>query len=231
VLRPQAEPPPGRKAVFVGDLNDRGPDSPGVLRLVMDMARRGHAMTVLGNHDNKLLRKLRGNNVQPTQGLAATLEQLAREPPEMGGVIREFLESLPTHLVLDRGRLVVAHAGLREDLHGRVSPRVQSFALFGDTTGDTDDAGLPVRLNWAADYHGSALVVYGHTPTADPWWQNETVNIDTGCVFGGRLTALRYPEREMVSVPAQGRYADPSRAFLTHGPATSYDGQGTGGPP
>ncbi|MFQ3652305.1 MAG: AAA family ATPase [Gemmataceae bacterium] len=214
VLRPQAEPPPGRKAVFVGDLVDRGPDTPGVLRLIAQMAARGHALSVLGNHDNKLLRKLRGYQVQPTHGLALTLEQLAREPAELADSLREFLETLPTHLVLDQGRLVVAHAGLREDLQGRVSPRVHSFALFGDTTGETDEAGLPIRLNWAANYHGSALVVYGHTPVAEPWWQNQSVNIDTGCVFGGRLTALRYPERETVSVPARQRYADPSRAFL-----------------
>jgi len=214
VLRPQVEPPPGRKAVFVGDLGDRGPDTPGVLRLVAQMAARGHALSVLGNHDNKLLRKLRGNNVQTTQGLALTLEQLAREPPELAEYLREFLETLPSHLVLDQGRLVVAHAGLREDLQGRVSPRVHSFALFGDTTGETDEAGLPVRLNWAANYHGTALVVYGHTPVAEPWWQNQTVNIDTGCVFGGRLTALRYPERETLSVPARKRYADSSRVFL-----------------
>jgi protein phosphatase len=226
VLRPQAEPPPGRKAVFVGDLGDRGPDTPGVLRLIAQMASRGHAMSVLGNHDNKLLRKLRGNNVQPTHGLALTLEQLSREPPELAEALREYLETLPTHLVLDEGRLVVAHAGLREDLQGRVSPRVHSFALFGDTTGETDEAGLPIRLNWAAGYHGAALVVYGHTPVAEPWWQNQTVNIDTGCVFGGRLTALRYPERETVSVPARQRYADPSRAFLNQeGPEPPTPGE------
>lgn len=213
--RPRVEPPPGRKAVFVGDLGDRGPDTPGVYRVIMELTRRGHALSVLGNHDNKLLRKLRGNNVMTTHGLALTLDQLQREPPALADAILAYLEGLPTHLVLDAGRLVVAHAGLREDLHGRVSPRVQSFALFGDTTGETDDAGLPVRLNWAEGYHGSALVVYGHTPAAGPWWQNNTVNLDTGCVFGGRLSALRYPEREIVSVPARGRYAEPSRAFLT----------------
>ncbi|NBO92451.1 MAG: hypothetical protein EBV06_09110 [Planctomycetia bacterium] len=218
IPRPRVEPPPGRKLLFVGDLGDRGPNTPGVLRLIMDMARRGQAMSVLGNHDNKLLRKLRGNNVQLTHGLTQTLEQLEHEPPELADAIRDFLETLPTHLVLDRGRLVVAHAGLREDLHGRVSPRVHSFALFGDTTGETDEAGLPIRLNWAADYHGAALVVYGHTPTAEAWWQNQTVNIDTGCVFGGRLSALRYPEREVVSVAARRRYAEAARAFLTPTP-------------
>jgi protein phosphatase len=200
------EPPPDRKAVFVGDFGDRGPDSPAVYRLVMAMVRAGNALCVMGNHDNKLLRKLRGHDVQLSHGLAVTLEQLAKEPPELGEEIGAFLEGLVNHYVLDHGKLVVAHAGLHEDLQGRVSAKVRSFALFGDTTGEKDDYGLPIRRNWAEEYRGRALVVYGHTPVAEPAWQNNTVNIDTGCVFGGRLTALRYPEREIVSVPALRAY-------------------------
>ncbi|MBY0228840.1 MAG: AAA family ATPase [Gemmataceae bacterium] len=212
---PFAVPPFGRRAVFVGDLCDRGPDSPSVLRLVADMVRRGHAFSVLGNHDYKLLRHLRGNEVKPTHGLTGTLEQLAAHPPGLAASVRDFLEGLPTHLVLDRGRLVVAHAGLREDLQGRVGGRVQAFALYGDTTGKTDDHGLPERRNWAAEYQGRATVVYGHTPVREPIWQGQTVNIDTGCVFGGRLTALRWPEREEVSVPARSSYETHARPLLT----------------
>jgi protein phosphatase len=208
------EPPEGRKAIFVGDLGDRGPDTPGVYRLVMPMVRGGRAYCVLGNHDNKLMRKLRGSDVNPAHGLALTLEQLEREPAELKGEILDFLEGLPDHLVLDDGKLVVAHAGLREDLQGRVSGRVRSFALFGDTTGQKDEHGLPVRLDWAADYRGRAAVVYGHTPVPEPTWRHNTINVDTGCVFGGRLTALRYPEREFVSVPARRQYCEPARAFL-----------------
>jgi protein phosphatase len=208
------EPPTGRKAVFVGDFGDRGPETPAVYRLVLSMVRAGHALCVLGNHDNKLLRKLRGNDVQVSHGLNTTLEQLAREPPELRAEIRDFLEGLVNHYVFDDGKLVVAHAGLREDLQGRVSPQVHSFALFGDTTGKTDEFGLPVRLDWPDQYRGKALVVYGHTPVAEPAWLNSTVNIDTGCVCGGRLTALRYPELEIVSVPALRKYCDYGRPFL-----------------
>jgi protein phosphatase len=213
------EPPPGRKAIFVGDLGDRGPNTPAVYRLVMPMVQRAQALCVLGNHDNKLLRKLRGNDVQLSHGLAATMEQFADQPPEWIAGVRDFLDRLVSHYVLDDGKLVVAHAGLREDLQGRASGKVRSFALFGDTTGETDDFGLPVRLNWAADYRGRALVVYGHTPVPDPAWQNNTVNIDTGCVFGGRLTALRYPERETLSVPSLRQYSEPARPFLGNGEA------------
>lgn len=212
--RPVAIPPAGRKAVFVGDLGDRGPDTPGVYRLVMGMVRAGQAFCVLGNHDFKLLRCLRGHQVKMSHGLHETMDQLAAEPPELSDEIRRFLEHRTNHYLLDNGRLVVAHAGLREDLHGRVSGRVQSFALYGDTTGDKDEFGLPIRRNWGAEYRGRALVVYGHTPVPEPAWLNETVNIDTGCVFGWRLSALRYPEREVVSVPALRQYCPPGRPFL-----------------
>ncbi|MFN8709924.1 MAG: polynucleotide kinase-phosphatase, partial [Planctomyces sp.] len=125
-----------------------------------------------------------------------------------------FLDSLVSHYVLDDGKVVVAHAGMKEAMQGRGSGKVRDFALYGETTGETDEFGLPVRHNWAAEYRGSAMVVYGHTPVPEPDWLNRTVNIDTGCVFGGKLTALRYPEREFVSVPARQTYCEPARPFL-----------------
>jgi protein phosphatase len=206
-------PPPGRKAVFLGDLGDRGPRTPAVLRLVMSMVAAGTALCVPGNHDVKLLRKLRGKNVQITHGLAETLAQL-ESSPELLPAIEKFLDSLIGHYVLDECRLVVAHAGMKERYIGRASGRVREFALYGETTGETDEFGLPVRYNWAAEYRGSAHIVYGHTPVLEADWLNRTINIDTGCVFGGKLTALRWPEKEIVSVPAKQTYAEPSKPFL-----------------
>ncbi|HEY1015095.1 MAG TPA: polynucleotide kinase-phosphatase, partial [Herpetosiphonaceae bacterium] len=206
--------PPGRTAVFLGDLVDRGPATPKVLRLVMGMVGAGQALCVPGNHDMKLMRKLSGRNVQVTHGLGETLEQLAAEPPEFVDQLKPFLDGLVSHYVLDDGKLVVAHAGMKEKLQGRGSGRVREFALYGETTGETDEFGLPIRYNWAAEYRGKAAVVYGHTPVPEPEWLNNTINIDTGCVFGGRLTALRYPERELVSVDARHTYAQPARPFL-----------------
>src|SRR6185312_10743394 len=116
-----------------------------------------------------------------------------------------------SHYVFDQGKLVVAHAGLREEMHGRGSGAVRSFAMYGETTGETDEYGLPVRYNWAGDYRGRASVVYGHTPVPYADWLNNTICVDTGCVFGGKLTALRYPERELVSVPARQTYYEPAR--------------------
>src|SRR5688500_2948848 len=205
--------PNDRKAIFLGDLVDRGPRVPDVLRLVMRMVESGTALALPGNHDVKLMRKLRGRDVQISHGLAESLAQLDAEPPEFRARVADFIDDLVSHYVLDDGKLVVAHAGMKEEMQGRGSGRVRDFALFGETTGETDEFGLPVRFNWAAEYRGRAIVVYGHTPVPEPEWLNRTINLDTGCVFGGRLTALRSPELELVSVAAHRVYADPVRPF------------------
>jgi protein phosphatase len=210
----EVTPPDGRRAIFLGDYGDRGPDTPAVLKLVMSMAEAGTAICLPGNHDIKLVRKLKGRDVQITHGLAETLDQLESEFDELRDQIRDFLDGLVSHVVLDEGKLVVAHAGMKQAYQGRSSGRVRDFALFGETTGETDEFGLPIRLQWASEYRGRAAVVYGHTPVAEPEWINDTINIDTGCVFGGRLTALRWPERELVSVPASRTYYEPVKPFL-----------------
>jgi protein phosphatase len=207
-------PPAGRRAIFVGDLVDRGPKIPSVLRLVMKMVEAGTAFCVIGNHDTKLMRKLKGRDVQITHGLADSLDQLEKESPEFREQVSAFIDDLVSHYVFDDGRLVVAHAGMKEEMQGRGSGAVREFAMYGETTGETDEFGLPIRYNWAADYRGKAMVVYGHTPIPEPEWLNRTINIDTGCVFGGKLTALRYPEKELISVPALHTYCAPAKPFI-----------------
>ncbi len=223
----EVTPPEGRKAVFVGDYGDRGPNTPGVLKLVMGMAEAGTAICLPGNHDTKLVRKLKGRDVQITHGLAETLEQLSSESETFRDQARDFLDGLVSHVVLDDGKLVVAHAGMKQAYQGRSSGRVRDFALFGETTGETDEFGLPIRLPWAADYRGQAAVVYGHTPVAEPEWVNNTIDIDTGCVFGGRLSALRWPERDLVSVLAARTYYEPAKPL----PQTNHAGAEDQRPP
>ncbi|MCT9111069.1 polynucleotide kinase-phosphatase [Streptomyces mirabilis] len=210
--------PQGRTAVFVGDLVDRGPDTPGVLRRVMSMVAAGDALCVPGNHENKLGRYLKGRKVQHSHGLAETIEQLDGESEEFHARVREFVDGLVSHYVLDGGRLVVCHAGLPEKYHGRTSGRVRSHALYGDTTGETDEFGLPVRYPWAEDYRGRAAVVYGHTPVPTATWLNNTICLDTGAVFGGKLTALRWPERELVDVPAERVWYEPTKPLASEAP-------------
>lgn len=206
---PQYAHPEGRKAVFLGDLVDRGPRILETIKLVRNMVVSGTALCVPGNHDMKLLRQLQGKKVKVNHGLEQTLAELAAISDADKNAIREFLQSMISHYVLDEGRLVVAHAGMKQEFQGRGSARVRDFALYGETTGEIDAFGLPVRYNWAAEYRGEAIVVYGHTPVPTVEWLNNTVDIDTGCVFGGRLTALRYPEKECVSVAAARVYCEP----------------------
>ncbi|MFI1359050.1 polynucleotide kinase-phosphatase [Streptomyces sp. NPDC020898] len=216
--------PDGRTAVYVGDLVDRGPDSPGVLRRVMSMVGSGNALCVPGNHENKYGRHLKGRKVQHTHGLAETIEQMTDESDEFRAQVREFIDGLVSHYVLDGGRLVVCHAGLPEKYHGRTSGRVRSHALYGETTGETDEFGLPVRYPWAEDYRGRAAVVYGHTPVPEASWLNNTICLDTGAVFGGKLTALRWPERELVDVPAEQVWYEPVRPLRAEAPG-GHDGR------
>ncbi|MEO0492052.1 MAG: polynucleotide kinase-phosphatase [Actinomycetota bacterium] len=203
--------PEGRRALFLGDLVDRGPGSDRVLELAMAMVDAGTALCILGNHENKLGRALAGRNVTVSHGLAETLEQLDARPPEFREQVAAFIDGLVSHYILDEGRLVVAHAGLPERYQGRSSGRVRSIALYGDTDGETDEFGLPIRYPWAEDYRGPATVVYGHTPVPDAEWLNNTICLDTGAVFGGRLTALRWPEKELVEVNAEREYYEPIR--------------------
>lgn len=208
----QAVPPTGRRALFLGDLVDRGPEVVQVLELVMGMVEAGHALCLPGNHDDRLMRALLGRPVQTLHGLEATLEQLNAQGSSFRERVLCFFKGLPSHLVLDSGKLVAAHAGLRADLQNRDSKRVRAFCLYGDPTGRLDSEGLPERRDWVREYRGRATVVYGHTPVATAAWRNNTMNLDTGCVFGGRLSALRWPEKELVSVPARQAWCESPRS-------------------
>jgi len=209
--------PEGRRLVFVGDLVDRGPRSPDVLRIAMSMVESGQALCVPGNHDVKLLRWLNGRNVKLNHGLEQTVEQFDKEHASFRPLVKSFIDSLVSHAWLEDGKLAVAHAGLKEEMLGRSSGAVREFCLYGETSGETDEFGLPIRYNWAAEYRGATTIVYGHTPVPDAEWLNNTLCIDTGCVFGGKLTALRWPEKEIVSVPAREVYSEPIRP-LGHPP-------------
>jgi protein phosphatase len=198
--------PDGRTAIFLGDLCDRGPNSVDVLRTAMKMVRMNRALCVLGNHDIKLQKYLSGKNILIQDDLELTIAELSAETESFRNEVRYFLEKQISHYVLDDGRLVVSHAGIKEEYIGRDTLRVRNFCLYGETTGENDEHGLPIRLNWAGEYHGKSIVVYCHTPCIDTQTINNTFGIDTGCVFGGKLTALRYPEMLTVSIDAFGKY-------------------------
>jgi protein phosphatase len=216
-------PPIGRKAIFLGDLVDRGPNSPDVLRIVMSMVAAGTGYCIQGNHERKFGRWLEGRKVTIAHGLQQTIDQIEGVDRGLRERLPPFLNDLRSHLWLDGGRLAVAHAGLKEEMIGRGSGAVREFALYGETTGEIDAFGLPVRADWAADYRGLTTVVYGHTPVPEAQWVNNTLCIDTGCVFGGKLTALRWPEKTMVQVPARQVWFEPVRPLVP--PADPRSGQ------
>lgn len=205
--------PQGRKLVLAGDLVDRGPKVPEVLNLAMHGQQASRVFSVVGNHDDKLLRALKGKELDLRHGLRESLEQIDTHPENFRVEALTFLESLPSYLVFDAGQLIVSHAGIDEEFIGQDSEKIRQICMYGKTTGEVDEYGLCVRYPWAEDYKGEAMVVYGHTPNSNPAMLNNTINIDTGCVFGGRLTAFRYPEKEMISVPAHKFYFSPPKPF------------------
>lgn len=214
---PEVSSPTSRRLVFLGDLTDRGPHNLACYETVAQLVSEGKALCVRGNHDAKLLRYLENAQVTMTNGMSRTVSELDTRDGAYRESMKQFLGELGYHYVLDEGRLVVVHGGLKEAYHNRVSGRISSFCLYGDTNGQVDDTGFPVRKDWDLDYRGEAKVVYGHTPVTRPVWVNNTLNIDTGCVFGGGLTALRYPEMEIVTMPALQTYWTPKRPLKEPG--------------
>jgi protein phosphatase len=206
----------GRTAVFIGDLADRGPRNADALRLVMRMVAAGVAFCVPGNHDGQLMGYLAGEAVPVVWGLDVTLAELDREPPAFREDVRVFFDSLKSHYVFDDGRLVVAHTGLPESLHGVDTPDVWQLAVYGGT-GDLEPGDLEKRHPWITAYEGRAAVIYGHTRILEPVWLNNTIDIDTGCVYGWRLTALQWPERRLVQVPAEAIHFPSTKPFLPSG--------------
>lgn len=198
--------PEQRRLVFVGDLTDRGPQSLRVVQLVTRLVRQQEALYVPGNHCDKLYRLFLGRNVQITHGLETTVAELARLSEKTKATIKkEFIylhENSPYYLLLDDGNLIVSHAGISQDLIGKNNKKVKTFCLYGDITGEKDVTGFPIRQDWAQEYKGESWIVYGHSPVKQPRFVNRTVNIDTGCVFGGHLTGLRYPEMTLEMVPS-----------------------------
>ncbi|RLL45075.1 bis(5'-nucleosyl)-tetraphosphatase PrpE [Oceanobacillus piezotolerans] len=205
--------PDGRIPVFVGDITDRGPASIAVLQLVYTMVVKNKiAKYVPGNHCNKLYRFFLGNKVQLKHGLETTVAEFeARNGKEQTEIKKQFkilYEQAPLYLEIKEQNAVVAHAGIKEDLIGQTGKRVQTFVLYGDITGESHSDGRPIRRDWAKSYQGNKWIIYGHTPVLEPRIKNKTINIDTGCVFGNKLTAFRLPEEETVSVPSLQEFVE-----------------------
>ncbi|MGM9987285.1 MAG: bis(5'-nucleosyl)-tetraphosphatase PrpE [Bacillaceae bacterium] len=202
---------PNRILGFVGDITDRGPASLKMIEIVFELVMiHKRAYYVPGNHCNKLYRYFLGRNVQVTHGLETTVAEYkalsSKKQDEIKNKFITLYESNPLYRQLDNNRFILCHAGIRQNLIGKSNREVKTFVLYGDITGEKHPDGSPVRRDWAKEYRGKQLIIFGHTPVKEPVILNNTYNIDTGCVFGHKLTALRYPELELVSVDSSMPY-------------------------
>ncbi len=202
--------PQGRRLISVGDVADKGQKNISCLNFWIDQVAQGGAFWVHGNHCNKLYRYFLGNHVHISHGLENTVAELKAMTAEERGALKmrymRCYESQCYYLLLDKKRLAVVHGGLQAENMGRFSGGIKAVCLYGETTGKLDASGRPERKDWAACYTGNALVVYGHTEVPQAKLVNNTIDIDQGCVYGGKLTAFRYPEREIVQVDAKRVY-------------------------
>lgn len=202
--------PEGRKLAFVGDITDRGPQSLKMINTVYGLVQQDLAYYVPGNHCNKLYRYFLGNKVQLTHGLETTVAEFeALDRRQQLHVRKSFIqlyENAPLYQVFTKEKLVIVHAGISEELIGKHHSRVKTFVLYGDITGEKNQDGSPVRRDWAQYYKGEPYIVYGHTPVTEVRKVGKTYNIDTGAVFGRKLSSLRFPEFEIVSVPSTMPY-------------------------
>ncbi len=208
--------PEGRMAVFLGDVVDRGPGIVRAMQRVTSMTAAGSALFVPGNHDERFVGFLMGGEPPADYGIEDTLDQLeALDDSTRSELLEAFLRmymEAPPYLWLDEGRLAAVHGGIEEEMLGRFDREVWQYCLMGKLVEDANWPTLIRRADWARDYRGATLIAYGHTPCPSATLVNNTVNLDQGCVFGGQLSALRYPERELINVPAARPYFVPSMA-------------------
>ena len=153
------------------------------------------------------MRWLRGEKMEIDDRLAPLIAEFQATSPEFRQLAETFLDSSVSHYVFDGGNLVAAHAGMKECLQGRGSSAVRAFALHGESPGENESEAAAEPPAWVLEYQGAARVIYSHPGVSEPLWLNQTVNIGTAALPGGCLTAFRFPELQVESVPL----AEPSR--------------------
>lgn len=216
--------PEGRKLVSVGDILGRGPKSIECLNLFMSHVEKGLAYMIDSNHGWKIARWLMGRKVELAHGDEFVALEFEHYEKVNGKVatelfkerVKNFLLAAPSNLVFSNngvGVIVATHAGIRDNYIGKQSKRISDFCRYGDTDG-LDESGKPIRKDWYVGHQSGELIVWGHDPSPQPAEVNNTINIDQGVVFGGRLTSYRYPEKTFVSVKAQKDYAADPDSFL-----------------
>ena len=188
--------PPDDTRIYLGDLVDRGPDSLGVLEYV----RSSKAHVVRGNHDDKLIRFLKGNKVK--QG----------EPwwPDAAPYL-VWMDSFSWVVITPDATGV--HAGLL-DKHEHTFDKSMMYIRYVNPEGRQVQLGKETAEDefWTERYDRNPYlgrVVYGHQPWPDVRFTANTVGLDTGCVFGGWLSTYCPETGNVIQVRAKKRYAEP----------------------
>lgn len=185
---------PDDRLIAVGDLITKGPKNREVLDLLMSDPR---LTSVVGNHDRLIRQKLRGEPVGLNKDQRRVLKELGPNPD----AYESFLRSLP--FTIDLGSHLVVHAGIRPgvDLDKQMASDMTEIRTMG--ADPPQRRGLP----WYSVYRGPRMILFGHWPAKRPRRAPYAIGLDTGCVYGGNLTAFVVDTEEFVSVPAREKYA------------------------
>lgn len=187
--------------LFVGDLINKGPAS----GLVVQRARELGARSLLGNHEARILQHLdTDGDSKLKKDERKTLEMLSNDD-------LSFLRSFPLTIQLPEYQAVTVHGGFLPQPHWSEQPeevvtRIQVIDRYGRPR--KRDSASHARP-WADFWNGPETVIYGHTPRRAVFRRPFSVGIDTGCVYGGRLTAFIFPHRVICQVKALEHYAHP----------------------
>ena len=189
----------GDRVVQVGDLVNRGPDSHDVIQLAQEYG----VESILGNHELRLLRyKHNGRKSQLKEYDRSTLEQLTRSD-------WDYLEKLPEHRFGPDKNTVFVHGGFlpSEPWQNQNIDTITTIQVIDRSGNPAKRSDAPDGSPWAEKWHGKPFVIYGHTPRPKVLSRPGSIGIDTGCVYGGHLTAYIVESQKLLQVPARKAYA------------------------
>ncbi|KGR78310.1 metallophosphoesterase [Ureibacillus manganicus] len=209
--------PEGRTLVSLGDVMSRGPQSLRCMEFFLNHVNARLAYMTDSNHGWKIARWLDGRKVQLRHGDELVEQEFLeyekindpKKTKEFKRQLKELLMNAPSHYILQESnvdKIVCTHAGIKGEYIGKENSRIKDFCRYGDVAG-TDQNGKPIRKDWFINHNNDLLIIWGHDPKREPMTINNTINIDQGLVFGGKLTTYRYPENEFVFVPAKKNYS------------------------
>ena len=188
---------PEDKLIFVGDLINKGPQS----RKVLEIVTKLKAICLLGNHELGFLKYLESNQFPRRSQFEEVITDLGHDLPKW----RAWMKGLPTFYETEQ--FLIVHAGIIpgvkvQDIPANIITRVRTWDGSGKDLNNKKDP------PWYDFYAGDKLIVYGHWANQGLLIRENTIGLDSGCVWGGALTAVILPERKIVQVKSKRAYRD-----------------------